>query len=469
MYHNSGRGGYFFSDLYDWCSLSEMSNEPSTRDDFLKAGLTEKNFIDYLVFVRRLYAAYFANEHGRCKTANMPSVDIDTLWTSFSDFCIDLCLIPEYVDKNGKRMPCSPPNELEFFQFIYGYPECPDEVHVCDLDEFRFALEFELAHNPPDWYLNLRFATRIIAEDMDEYLMRYEPNRQEMVQLTKYQVRKLQDDIASAIAEAKKSMDRHCFYAPNKIVKGKTVGQEYFDILREQRTWMAEHKALEEEYYLLSDVYEEVMAIAESGVHENTSDSFPDDTLYVYKGKIICERDHHRIEQVTAILKNRDGNDIELNVSHCLDCEKFFLHYNIYQHYRDIYGTILGNIRMAKNGNFDDDSYMLADESPLRLCGYSVSRKSGLSQGERQTIIASCIESGAMTKEAVIRLLNWFVEVNGAKAGNEQALEKWCEDLDFALAYGTPKQNRYQVSRIAKYDRNRFYVGTSKPKGNISW
>ena len=111
---------------------------------------------------------------------------------------------------------------------------------------------------------------------------------------------------------------------------------------------------------------------------------------------------------------------------------------------------------MAKNGEFYGIGYDLAEESPLRLCGYSVSQKDGLSQRERQTIIASCIESGGMTKEAVIRLLRWFVEVNGNKRGNEFAFKKWCEDLDFALAYNTSKQEKFIVHKIERYSRNRF-------------
>ena len=52
-----------------------------------------------------------------------------------------------------------------------------------------------------------------------------------------------------------------------------------------------------------------------------------------------------------------------------------------------------------------------------------------------------------MTKEAVIRLLLWFVEVNGSKKGNESAFEKWCEDLDFALAYNTAKQEKFIIKK----------------------
>ena len=56
---------------------------------------------------------------------------------------------------------------------------------------------------------------------------------------------------------------------------------------------------------------------------------------------------------------------------------------------------------MTKNGEFYGIGYDLAEESPLRLCGYSVRQEDGLSQHERQNIIAGCIESGDFTDAAV--------------------------------------------------------------------
>ena len=98
----------------------------------------------------------------------------------------------------------------------------------------------------------------------------------------------------------------------------------------------------------------------------------------------------------------------------------------------------------------------MAEESPLRLCGYSVNQSDDLSQAERQLIIQSCIESGGMTKKSIIQLLRWFVEVNGNKSGNELARQKWKEDLDFVLNYNINTQEKHQIKNIAIYSRNRF-------------
>lgn len=466
MYSNTGRGGAFFDNMYDWFDLSEIRKVPATKEEFLKAGLSESDFNKYLAYVMRLYAEYFVDAHGINQKYRLSYPDVDALWTEFIDFCIDHNLVLEFADSNGNRMPTTPPHELSWFKFIYHYPECQDTIHICTLDEFRLAVEMNLANKDPDWYLDLRYEVRIVAEDFDEYLMRYDLEQETMVLLTKQEVHALQLSIQADIRSVQKKIAAQCADAPRIIIEGKTIGQEYFDILKEQQQWIGHRIELEQEFNVLSETYDAVSTVVDSGVHEEVYQSFPDDTLYIHKGRIVCEKNNHHIEQATAILRNRDGADIKLNVSHCLECKKFFLHYNIYQHYREKYGTILGNIRMTKNGDFSDDGYDLADESPLRLCGYSVSQKAGLSQGERQTIISSCIESGAMTKASLIHLLNWFVEVNGAKKGNELALKKWYEDLDYTLAYNTARQKHYQITKIARYGRNRFLVGAQQSNAN---
>lgn len=464
MYLNTGRGGSFFNNLFDWLWLDQIRKEPVSREEFYDGGLSETEFVEYLKLMKRLYTECLVNAYNLGGKDISAYQNLDELWTELTNFCIEHNLILEFADSAGNRMPARFPFELRFFNFIYQYPQCVDTMHICSLDEFRLAVEMYLAGKDRDWYLDLKYNTRVICGESGDCLMRYDLEKETMVMLTEHEASELLSTI-NAHQEAVDKQIAQCLETPPRtMTTGITVGQGHLEILREQEAWITNQIALEREAELLCEVYEIVADVLETGVHVGVYTSFPDDTLYIHKGKIVCERECHRIEQATAILRDRDGKDIKLNVSHCLDCEKFFLHYNIYQHYREKYGTILGNIRMIKNGEFNDVSYDLADESPLRLCGYSVSQKAGLSQGERQAIIASCIESGAMSKDAVIHLLNWFIEVNGAKKSNEQALKKWHADLDFALAYNSAKQNHYQITKIERYSRNRFYIGTTKPR-----
>ena len=471
MYNNTGKGGLFFDNLYEWLWATEAREEPATKEEFLKAGLSAEDFSDYIAFVKRLYGEYFVASNMVAAKYDPPFSKLSGLWTEFTNFCIDRKLILKFADSNGNRMPVSSPFELEHFTFIHHYPELPDAYHVCTLDEFRLAIEMVLAYKDDDCYMQMMYDTTISTEETYDMLTRYNISQRKSLPLTKQEVEELIATIEADLRKIEDRIEQHNASTPRPIGAVETR-HDYLEILKAQEAWIQKRTALDREYSRVSYCYDSVAMIVEDGTHDNIFSHFPDDTLYIHKGQIVCQKHHHRIEQATAVLTDKNGKDIELNVNHCLDCNKFFLDYNIYLRYRERYGTILGNIRMIKNGDFTDDGYDLADESPLRLCGYSVSQKAALSQAERQTIIESCIKNGAMTKEGVIRLLNWFIEVNGAKKGNELAFQKWCRDLDFVLAYNTPRQNKYRITKVERYNRNRFYINSTstlaKPQGETA-
>lgn len=178
--------------------------------------------------------------------------------------------------------------------------------------------------------------------------------------------------------------------------------------------------------------------------------AYSDDILYIYKGNIRCHRDAHSIIQSTAVLHNKTDNEIELNVEYCKECKKFILEYTLFEQYRNRYGALIGNFRIAANGEFNGE-YDLAEESPLMLSGYNVGQKDGYTSRERHYILARIIHDGIMDKGDVIRYLSYFIRKNGAKRGNEIALSKWEEDLAFVQGYKKSIQPRAIISDIKKY------------------
>lgn len=174
------------------------------------------------------------------------------------------------------------------------------------------------------------------------------------------------------------------------------------------------------------------------------------DILYIYKGIIKCHRDCHKIIQATAIMRNEKDEEINLNVEYCCKCHKFFLEYSLYEKYRERYGAIIGNLRIAKNGEFDGQ-YEMALESPLHIIGYNVSQKANFSSSERQYILARVIYDKIMSKGEVIKYLSFFIRRNGAKLGNELALSKWEEDLAFVQEYNIKTQPSVYISQIKRY------------------
>lgn len=172
--------------------------------------------------------------------------------------------------------------------------------------------------------------------------------------------------------------------------------------------------------------------------------------LYVHKGLIKCERDHHHIVSVNAILPKPGFGRISLNVNFCRDCKRFFVSYIEYMHYRSVYGILLAKlILVGEDGEIESSE--LALESPLKLSGYNVSAAAGLSQKTREQILAGFIDNGIISKPEIIRYINHFILMNGKKKGNETARRKWENDLKFLREYGCSKQENHVISEIQKY------------------
>lgn len=465
MWRTSGQGGIFFEDIYDWFDIEDFRDYPSKKEEFLKAGLTESVYDEYIDYVSRLYGDYFIRNNTLAgMNDKILSKRMNLLWKEFIDFCITNNLILEFVNDENTRMYINLPSELDSFQFIYQFPVCANMVHICTVDEFRWCLELVLGEKRDDWYLKLKYGVNVKTDINGSSLVKYDIKSGEYIFLTDQEANQIYEMIGSDVKEIESDISVLEKNPPDKIVYDQPIiGRKYIEILHEQENWIKKRYALERKLelvstceYMICDCFEELYD------EDNEADIFDDDTLYVHKGTIVCKKNNHCTENATAILMNTSGKDIELNVSYCCECKKFFISYSTYRHYREKYGPILGNIKMTQNGEYVWDSLDLADESSLHLCGYNVSQKDNLSDIQRRTIITATIESGAMTKDDIIHLLNYFIDVNGAKKGNEIARSKWCSDLDFVLAYNTEKQKHFVVSKIVPYRRNRFVIDRSK-------
>lgn len=150
---------------------------------------------------------------------------------------------------------------------------------------------------------------------------------------------------------------------------------------------------------------------------------------------------------------------MELNVTHCLLCDKYFIHNDNYERYRKRYGLILGQIKYVdhdisdKKKTGDENEMNLKDESTLHLFGYNVQKRNHLSMVERQNIIVNVIEMKAMEKHEVTNLLTNLIRRNKSKI---DAVEAWSEDLEFVQDYDIENQRHIGLYKIVPYCRNRF-------------
>ena len=140
---------------------------------------------------------------------------------------------------------------------------------------------------------------------------------------------------------------------------------------------------------------------------------------------------------------------IKINTNYCPQCRKYFIGHDEYVRYRQIYGVLLGNIKIT-NGSFVQSETDLADESILHMCGYSVNQADNLTSVERQGILQYLIDSKVSSKPEIIEYLNFFIKRNGKRQNMEEAVRRWNEDLRWVREYQLNRQRYFEISNIQK-------------------
>lgn len=444
-----------------------MHTKPVSANAMSKAEINEYWRKEYFNLIRKLYGISFLCQHGNAGAYSDPYEALQKQWSVLLELCVNSQMIYEHVDSTGAIAQRPVPDSISHFHFTYHYPEMGDEVHVASFDDFRLAVEMELCGKDAEWYLHDRYKVRPVKDSTGECfgLTKYSYSMQKEHSLSLVDITGILNSITSDIQHVNAAITSHRkAYPSSKENDQHITRQAYMDYLDSKEAWIAKRYQLDRELHWLNACFD----IVESTVHyfENPANDPPeatDLTLYVHKGHIVCHKQKHDIEQATAILKNIYGHDIKLNVSHCTNCNKFFIHHSVYKTYREKFGTVLGDVKLLSGEYFDSYSPDLSDESTLHLCGYNVSQKSKLSMVDRQTIIASVIDKSAMSKAQVINLLQYLIDLAQNKENMKFAIAKWQEDLEFTLAYNTEKQKHYVIHKVAAYAKNQFIIHAKVP------
>lgn len=174
--------------------------------------------------------------------------------------------------------------------------------------------------------------------------------------------------------------------------------------------------------------------------------------LYICKGTITCRKNDHHIVSVTGILVSLSGRQIRINVNYCIDCNLFFINYSEYKYYRDIYGALLGNFSVRKYHGYSESGYNgLAEESILRICGYTVNQADGLTSHQRQLILANMMDRNIISKYRIIEYLQFFINNSRYRYNMRLANKKWSDDLQWVREYRVDKQRHFVIDSIKKY------------------
>lgn len=142
-----------------------------------------------------------------------------------------------------------------------------------------------------------------------------------------------------------------------------------------------------------------------------------------------------------------------LSAQYCHNCHKFIISETSYNNYRIRYPFLpVRLLYVNSDGSFPSSIYMeRAEQSPLKLAGYSVSKKDGLSDGDRQKQLKFLMENGILTKGEIRSYLELFINTNGARRNMEVATAKWKRDLQFVNDYGLSNQISFDIKDIRDY------------------
>ena len=168
-------------------------------------------------------------------------------------------------------------------------------------------------------------------------------------------------------------------------------------------------------------------------VLDNKSNDLPEEIKVVYVNCQLnnkCVSKNHKVISVTTnVLNIKTGNAVSVKVFYCTDCDKYFINYEALEQY------FTRGIHPGFKFCFDDNvSSFLKEMSELRLYGYNV-KSGGMTENQRHDLLANIIDAELISKAKIIKDLQFKVNYNGKKAGNEKAKKKWENDILFVSHY----------------------------------
>lgn len=164
----------------------------------------------------------------------------------------------------------------------------------------------------------------------------------------------------------------------------------------------------------------------------------PKYNIIIVSQKFRCIREGHKLEDVriqVRLLHHGNISVLPIAGGYCSSCKRYYIYSEVFDNFLKGLrpGTvILQNRFKAPNGMYGevyDVTAGLRSQSLLNRCGYSVSYNNGLSDGSRIELLRQIINSKLMTKQEVMSYLNYFINFNGKKSGNEYAKKMWVKDL----------------------------------------
>jgi len=227
---------------------------------------------------------------------------------------------------------------------------------------------------------------------------------------------------------------------------------------------------LKETEYIIDSVkkYSKYSAAQREWQKHNTPNS---KELYVFKQKGIYDNSNEGYELVNAAMYfPKKMQSITVPVYYKESEAKYFMNEESFV------PLIKANGWPNVNLHFSDDSHggtcwtsSLNEQSKLKMLGYSVQQANGMTDGERQSLLRTIIESELMTDAEIANHLEMLLHLNAGKPNFANACSYWRQDLEYVQTnfgdmrrqtcfYGTDGRATSSGSR------NRTHIENNKPR-----
>lgn len=158
--------------------------------------------------------------------------------------------------------------------------------------------------------------------------------------------------------------------------------------------------------------------------------------IFVAQGSVSCQRNHHVIINVEAIVRTvKENKEVKLPIQKCVSCKpsRYFISDVVLDEYEKKHGLMYFRRIKYYDDNPDDTDkeewINQKTESIMFKMGYTVSEKTGLSDSERQRLLVRIISSGEISKTQAMRHIEGLIRRNEGNSNFLYAVPKWKRDL----------------------------------------
>lgn len=421
-------------------AIHEGRCTPATLTDFVKFGLSQSDYVQYIGLQLRLQGELIHGMDPECGFLDYYN-NLNAVIEELADFCIGK-KIYGYDGKDAKSYLTSKLRSLDRFDAIYLHE---DIQFAMEPDEFRLKVErkLSLAWDKECEYLfevfNISSYEHTYMYNADNEpieticFKRFDPVTKSILVLDSREVRILLGVSLRECQKIEAKIKAHLALIP--------TGD---DVFSEEKCvqWVKILYELYNRQEIAEGVHERIEEIFHPGFNDVTSGTYAvkeADELLACFDSSHCRNPGHIAIKILVNFSFPDGSKDLHYVNWCIDCRQFLITYEQLveisrEHGRPVCKIIypFGQEIYGEDYDFSD----FAETSIFYDMGYTVSQSAGLTAQRRQAILKHAIESGKASKQQVLRFLEQRININGMKDGNELALRKWQEDYDYVRKLG---------------------------------